>query len=498
MTRSSVEVTFREGRGFTRDMGNVISASGKKLSVRFALGYDRSRAEQSVLLIEQIWNDLVKECIAGGFEAKETIWYGWQLWGAKQIAKGKRNIVFDVPPQINTIPDPVHRAYSYALTFAHIKSMFHMVTVTPADPELLEAGKQVAAGKVEDMRVVAEYQASVAQVRSPTRPHNGQMLHAAIESFSEWLAGRHIKGAETQSKRALQLKHSVVDRPLDEVGRSALEEITNYWASRPFARTVKGVTERPISVATVGNMLSDARRFVNWLDESDTWEWDKPKGAERILRVDAKSIKTPKEISEKAEGVLVWTIEELGILYGLARPYERLLMLLSLNTGAAGAEIQSLLKSEIDDSSDPPQIKRLRHKNHVLGQWPLWPETMQALEAHWAEHGGNHEAAVLSTRGEPSTGKSIGSQWSRFMKRVVKVRPELQVKHKQFGFKYMRKTAAQLVRNVSDGEIAGVFLMHGRAVKSDDLADIYSNRPFDKVAEATMQVHEQLQHFLEA
>ena len=48
-------------------------------------------------------------------------------------------------------------------------------------------------------------------------------------------------------------------------------------------------------------------------------------------------------------------------------------------------------------------------------------------------------------------------------------------------FKFLRKTAAQLVRNVSDGETAGTFLCHGTPVKTDELADVYSRRDFRKV-----------------
>lgn len=56
-------------------------------------------------------------------------------------------------------------------------------------------------------------------------------------------------------------------------------------------------------------------------------------------------------------------------------------------------------------------------------------------------------------------------------------------------FKHLRKTGAQLVRQASDGEIAGVFLSHGQPVASDELADVYSNRPFARVAEALAKVH---------
>lgn len=37
---------------------------------------------------------------------------------------------------------------------------------------------------------------------------------------------------------------------------------------------------------------------------------------------------------------------------------------------------------------------------------------------------------------------------------------------------------------------AGVFLSHGHPVATDDLTDIYSNRLFDRVAKATLEVCE--------
>ena len=59
-------------------------------------------------------------------------------------------------------------------------------------------------------------------------------------------------------------------------------------------------------------------------------------------------------------------------------------------------------------------------------------------------------------------------------------------------FKHLRKTAAQLVRDASDGEVAGTFLSHGQPVASDELANVYSNRPFDKVATVLSKVHGKL------
>jgi hypothetical protein len=41
-----------------------------------------------------------------------------------------------------------------------------------------------------------------------------------------------------------------------------------------------------------------------------------------------------------------------------------------------------------------------------------------------------------------------------------------------------------LIRAEAGGEVAGVFLCHGTPVRSDNLLDVYTNRPFAKVFEA--------------
>jgi len=61
----------------------------------------------------------------------------------------------------------------------------------------------------------------------------------------------------------------------------------------------------------------------------------------------------------------------------------------------------------------------------------------------------------------------------------------------------LRKTAGNLIRDNSDGEIAGIFLCHGQAVKTDDLADVYTNRPFKKVFTAQDRVWEFLKDIFE-
>ena len=63
----------------------------------------------------------------------------------------------------------------------------------------------------------------------------------------------------------------------------------------------------------------------------------------------------------------------------------------------------------------------------------------------------------------------------------------------KMSFGKLRKTGANLVKRFSDGEVAATFLCHGQAVKVDDLADVYTDRPIGKVFMALRKVEELLQ-----
>jgi hypothetical protein len=65
-------------------------------------------------------------------------------------------------------------------------------------------------------------------------------------------------------------------------------------------------------------------------------------------------------------------------------------------------------------------------------------------------------------------------------------------------FKMLRKTAGDLIRRHSDGEVTAVFHCRGQAVRVDDLADAYTTRPFGKVFSAIRSVEEHLKPMFDA
>ena len=88
----------------------------------------------------------------------------------------------------------------------------------------------------------------------------------------------------------------------------------------------------------------------------------------------------------------------------------------------------------------------------------------------------------------------IANLWNADLtRRIRKSKTEFRV----LSFNKIRKTAGNMIRDLSDGEVAGVFLCHGEPVRTDSLIDIYTNRPFAKVFKAIRLARERLQPVFE-
>ena len=67
-----------------------------------------------------------------------------------------------------------------------------------------------------------------------------------------------------------------------------------------------------------------------------------------------------------------------------------------------------------------------------------------------------------------------------------------------YSFSSLRDTASNRIRHIAGGEVAAVFLCHGKPVKEDNLLDLYTNRPFGKLFEALRQLQEDLKPVFDA
>ena len=96
--------------------------------------------------------------------------------------------------------------------------------------------------------------------------------------------------------------------------------------------------------------------------------------------------------------------------------------------------------------------------------------------------------------GKGNRASRIANLWNADLtRRIRKDKTEFRV----LSFNKIRKTAGNMIRDLSDGEVAGVFLCHGEPVRTDTLIDIYTNRPFAKVFKAIRLARERLQPVFE-
>jgi hypothetical protein len=143
----------------------------------------------------------------------------------------------------------------------------------------------------------------------------------------------------------------------------------------------------------------------------------------------------------------------------------------------------------------------MRHKTAVYGEFKLWPETVRAIDwwiiqRQQIQVDAGTTTLLVNTKGRRfdellTTGHpnmQIPNKWNQLTKRVQKTKPDF----RQLSFNKLRKTAGNLVRAEAHGEVAGIFLCHGRPVRSDELLDLYTNRPFGRVFEAIDKVGERL------
>jgi hypothetical protein len=213
--------------------------------------------------------------------------------------------------------------------------------------------------------------------------------------------------------------------------------------------------------------------------------------------------------------VQTYTLEELHLLWKYGRPFHRLLLLLALNGGFGKGEIGSLELADIHLHQKHPHerdigyassaadswIFRMRHKTGVYAEFKLWAETVQAIEWWLCQRERmtvapgvstllvNHNGMRHDTRTKGNNpNPQIQETWYCLTKKIQADHPAF----RQLSFNKLRKTAGNLVRAESHGEIAAVFLSHGRPVKSDELLDLYTNRPFAKVFAALDAVAEKL------
>lgn len=485
---------------------------------KFYLGRDAIKAQIAELRLEQLWAQVEarwkSERDHGLTMETRPVWEPWTLAMGSAIAKGDSTCV------IEPNPDLIGRPELQARWFAKLVTDFPVIALKPANEAEIEIGRE------HDLNDAKNYWALSRRIESNVGSSaSGQMLHAALDDYIKHLKTVYQTPPDKDGKRqptgwcitqvgqAERLKDRHDDIPLSALSLTKIESFINLWRSRPH---VRGET-RPIGRRTARNQIKQLKHFLKWLNRNERYEWRRP--------ADLQDLETTVELTPLEKAALLtpaqvetFDLEELILLYQYATPVYRLLILLGLNCGSGAAESGSLLRNQVflrqqhpfakllhyDSSGDDSFIKRIRIKSSVYGEWKLWPLTVQALEWAMARCPDQSPTGLLlrSRQGKsliaPTKGGNhssrIGNGWFNLIGR-------LQKDHQTFperSFGKLRKTAGNLIRRFSDGEISGVFLCHGQPVESDSLQDIYTNRPFGKVFDAIDELGKYLQSLFTA
>ena len=468
------------GSQFYREIGK--RENGK--AVRFYLGADQKKATANASRLEALWDgietrwkDLSSEGLA---QTNFPCWDELTLMLGRAIGRGEWSITVESPEL-----DPEETA----VWLASLRTYFAMIQVHCTTPSKVEEGNQafIEAGhamvETEETRHRNEMR-EIKRIVSPfgAKVRTRETLHDALGAYKAWLEktfvdieGRTTQTGKKQGERAERIKRFVKDMPLSDLGTHEIDALIEFWRTRP-----KKPDGSPYSFSLCKHTIRLFKHFIRWLHKEKSLPWKKPVD----LDMDRIKIVPDAETKYKVES---YSKEELAVLWQHATYFERQLLLLALNCGFSISEIGSLDWKEIEGE----YVKGLRPKTKVYGEFKLWELTRRAIGtpkkkglAFLTESG---LSLIARTTGNNVSAK-IPAAWYRLLNRVTKHHPEF----KRLGFHHLRKTAGEFIRKLSDAETMGVFLRHGKPVKSDALTGVYSNPVFPRVFEAQDRMWELL------
>ncbi|MDB5322177.1 MAG: hypothetical protein JWN40_3808 [Phycisphaerales bacterium] len=502
ITKASRGLCCVDGR-YRRTIGKFRNAQGKVAPRKFLLGTDAKAAQLANIRLEQLWADVVRLTAATNewnlqqYEQPpyypadqppvdaEPLWTPESLEIAEAIRTGQPQ--YAVPTTAADLSDP-----DYVRRIQWLRERYPSVAFVPADPETFASGQKTYREVAHRSAAHAVAAAAIANIPIPAGV--SQTLYQAIDAYADQVKATKLRDGQVTAwgevlcKQAIRLKQSHPDTTLDRFDLAAIEKIKHYWAARPMSRYGK-----PIALDTVRAQIAALKLFAKWLHRHPQWQWRRPEDFEEAIKLDLSELMSHEEVAKLRHGVATYAVPELAIIWKYATARERVLVALALNCGFARTEISSLRLDEIDLAGNPPRIHRIRRKSKVYGQWQLWDVTQRALAWNATERSKVEPAgnvwAILTDRGRPFEDHRIANIWNRLLDRVAADHADF----RQLSFKHLRKTGAQFVRNMADGETAAVFLAHGQPVKGDNLSGIYSNPVFARLDAALVKVRELLE-----
>lgn len=215
------------------------------------------------------------------------------------------------------------------------------------------------------------------------------------------------------------------------------------------------------SAATAIGTIRVLRQFVDWLDSTDSVQWEAPRRWEKLFKVSEKQLTSGKAKNAKLASsngdLAILNVADLGKLYQAADNRARLFLLLGLQCGFTQADLATLTPEMV--KLDKGYLERFRSKTGVYCRWSLWAETSKLLKAELEASSGKSNDPLFSTRnGKPLVWLSEDGIRNDAVYQIwYKLQDKAGVKA---SFKMLRKTGSQFIRDIAGKDVAEVWLAH--------------------------------------
>lgn len=477
--------SYHPRQGYRFNQGFEVKNS-KRVQMRWRLGHDRKLATEKAEVLAALWR------LTRGEHN------GMKVWSPESISEAKR--------QLAEIEDRValRGATPVALDFL---------------AQLSETQRQQVLGILQGA-VPATPQPYVAPVSQPSEQPDKTFFQALDELKSaeeERLEANEIRPVtyRAAADRIAALKHYLAkyDEPLRHFDHAKLLALKRTFTARPV--TKRGT---PMSLQTVENMLSALSWVFDWARRKEYWhpkpDWE---NVFALSKAQQANITTKEDRKPKKKH---YNVEELQVVWHLATPKLRLMILIAVNCGWTQTQIANMEVDWLVEKDGEHFIDGRRNKNGNPGVWWVHPrlarmlkESLAYREAPTPDDGlmFHTEKGNSLVRCGEKAGKAdvISDMWDEDLVPLLK-----QWGVPNIGFGHLRHTSSQMIRNVAGPHMQQVFLAHstaktadGKSTKGASVADIHysakdaqtgvGKNDYEKLWDAQKQVWQTLEKMFE-